>query len=158
MQIWCMVSPAAANATLADVKRWVTFTFTWAYMLTQVRPHTTTTAFTSPAGTCIHVRGFAGAQPAPEQPLGLSLDHVQPRCCSPVVDSWWRLRQKGTLSPEGLGAYSSHPSGPQTQSHLTTSLSTERGPVRCVQSSGGGCQVVRPLACGPGYPELSRSE
>eukprot|EP00892_Ulva_mutabilis_P009681 jgi/Ulvmu1/7085/UM033_0146.1 len=33
--IWCMVSPAEANARLQDVKRWVTFTFTWAYMLTQ---------------------------------------------------------------------------------------------------------------------------
>ena len=26
-----------------------------------------------------------------------------------------------------------------------------------VQLSEGGFQVVRPLACGPGYPELSKS-
>lgn len=37
VQIWCMVVPGSANERLSDVKRWITFTFTWAYMLTQAR-------------------------------------------------------------------------------------------------------------------------
>lgn len=37
VQIWCMVLPDDAKAKLGDVQLWVSFTFSWVYMLAQVR-------------------------------------------------------------------------------------------------------------------------
>ena len=56
------------------------------------------------------------------------------------------------------GFDSACPPGFRTQLHVTTSLSTRGGPVSYLQLSEGGLQVVYPLGCGPGSPELSKSD
>lgn len=38
VQIWCMVSPDEAKSKLGDVQLWISFTFSWVYMLAQVQP------------------------------------------------------------------------------------------------------------------------
>ena len=35
LQIWCMVSPEKANTDISKGKTWVTFSLTWAYMISQ---------------------------------------------------------------------------------------------------------------------------
>lgn len=35
MQIWTMVNPGPANEDISGAKSWVTFSLTWAYMLSQ---------------------------------------------------------------------------------------------------------------------------
>lgn len=43
--VWCLSKPDNAKENLRDAKRWITETFTWAYILSQVmptpNPHTT---------------------------------------------------------------------------------------------------------------------
>ena len=78
-------------------------------------------------------------------------------CHSPSYDSH-SLRYKPTPSSEGLGFDSACPPGFRTQLHVTTSLSTGGGPVSYVQLSGGVSRWFTPLACGPGSPELSKSD
>lgn len=61
--IWCIVEPDKANAELADVQQWTTTTFTWAYMLSQVR--------------CSYSRELLPASCLRSQPPDLVYPHVQ---------------------------------------------------------------------------------